>query len=1063
MKNVMWSLLWCVLVASVRAEEEQVVTTDPGAVVSFAENSRQREYTLVTANGIEFKIVFCRSDVFRILAAPDGKFADPLNKPDKAQIVIDNSLVKDAIEVENGEEQIVLSTKALTLRVNKADCSFELLSADNDPIWKEVTPLQFGSNTVQTLSTGLDEYFYGGGQQNGYFSHKGTKIEIRADGNWNEGGHPNPAPFYMSSRGYGVLRNTFATGAYDFTSNQSIALEHNENRFDSYYFVGDSLNRIVDLYTQFTGRPNFVTMWALELGDADAYMTRDKKTKELLKDENGDYVETTPDCIENCAKKYRDNDMPGGWILVNDGYGCGYVELPMVVKGLEKLGFYTGLWTEKALDQIKWEIGSAGIRVQKLDVAWTGPAYQFSLEANKVAWEALNKYSNSRGLVWTVQGWAGTQRYAVCWTGDQYGSWDLIRYHIPTLIGSGLSGQAYATTDVDGNFGGSPETYTRDLQWKCFTPVLYVMNGWSHMNKSPWAYDEPYISINRKYLKLKMRLTPYMYKYTKEAYDTGAPIVRGMLWEFPEDEKTWDKSTQHQYMLGESMLVAPVFTSMNLNKGWRKEDIYLPAGGWIDYWDGRVIEGPLTIDNYPVTLGKLPVFIKAGAIIPMYPEMLYNNQKPKDPLTFDIYPSGASSFEMYEDDGVSRKYQKGEYSLQTIAVVAPETEAGDIRIMVGKSQGKFDGKLKKRTYQFEIHSQLKPLSLTLDGEGLKETSDEEEGWYYDKDDRRGIIHVCISGKSTQKSFGLYVDIDETQSIPDSPAYPIPEITSELDVSEFTLACSSSQGAKNISKAFDGTPETYWHSKYGKDAGKHPYIIDIGIGRLAAINGIQYLPRQNGENGRIAEFEVYVSRVSTDLGKPVYMGTFENTNALQSAEFPVKWGEFVRIKILSDVNGTTHGSAAEFTIMQDLDAPPLTDEIVYLSDLEPTAAKGSYEKDLSYGKKAITVNEQTYKKGIGVSSPSELVYKLDGSWDRLSGHVGMDDEVGSGGSVMFRVFADDKLVFESPEMNGDNIKQLMELEIKGVKELRLVLLDNGDGSKDDHGDWVDVKLVRKGSE
>ncbi len=76
---------------------------------------------------------------------------------------------------------------------------------------------------------------------------------------------------------------------------------------------------------------------------------------------------------------------------------------------------------------------------------------------------------------------------------------------------------------------------------------------------------------------------------------------------------------------------------------------------------------------------------------------------------------------------------------------------------------------------------------------------------------------------------------------------------------------------------------------------------------------------------------------------------------------------------------------------------------------------------------------------------------------------MDDEVGSGGSVMFRVFADDKLVFESPEMNGDNIKQLMELEIKGVKELRLVLLDNGDGSKDDHGDWVDVKLVRKGSE
>ena len=115
-------------------------------------------------------------------------------------------------------------------------------------------------------------------------------------------------------------------------------------------------------------------------------------------------------------------------------------------------------------------------------------------------------------------------------------------------------------------FGGSPETYTRDLQWKCFTPVLYAMNGWSHMNKSPWSYEEPYLSINRTYLKMKMRLMPYMYKYTKEAYDTGAPIVRGMIWDNPQDKKTWGTSTQYQYMLGEWILVAPVYTSMNINK-----------------------------------------------------------------------------------------------------------------------------------------------------------------------------------------------------------------------------------------------------------------------------------------------------------------------------------------------------------------------------------------------------------------------------------------------------------------------------------------------------------------
>ncbi|NQV33432.1 MAG: DUF4968 domain-containing protein, partial [Phycisphaeraceae bacterium] len=559
----------------------------PGQVVKFVQDPAPQTYHLRTDNGVEIQVIFYGPDVFRIRAAPKGQFADPLNDPNKASIVIRESRDVQDIVVKETDTQIEFTTDRVTLRLQKKDCLFELYDGQREAIWKELKPLELGDTTAQILSTGVDEFYYGGGQQNGYFSHKGTRIDIKADGNWNEGGHPNPAPFYMSSKGYGVLRNTFSTGVYDFTRNESIRLEHKENRFDAYYFVGDSFNRIIDLYTQFTGRPNFVPIWAMELGEADAYMTRDKKTKEPLKDEQGNFVEITPDCIDRVAEQYRKHDMPGGWLLVNDGYGCGYVELPRVVSSLADLGFYTGLWTEKGLAKTAWEVGTAGTRLQKLDVAWTGPAYQFSLDANKQAWESLVSNSDTRGFVWTVQGWAGTQRYSICWTGDQYGSWDLIRYHIPTLIGSGMSGQAYATTDVDGIFGGSAETYTRDLQWKCFTPVLYAMNGWSHLNKSPWSYEEPYRSINRQYLKLKMRMTPYMYKYTKEAYDTGAPIVRGMIWDHTQDKKTWDTSTQYQYMLGDLILVATVYTSMIINTGWRKEDIYLPEGLWIDYWDGR--------------------------------------------------------------------------------------------------------------------------------------------------------------------------------------------------------------------------------------------------------------------------------------------------------------------------------------------------------------------------------------------------------------------------------------------------------------------------------------------
>ncbi len=1055
---VLFAIVGCLFLPHLQAHAQQ---SDP----EFEQLDSQPVYEMRTEADVHWRISFYRADVVRIQSALNGNFADPRNDAEKAQIVIDTAFENSPVEVRSDKGQASFETSKMRLSFDKVSGCFSLSEASGKLLWKETEALRLGDKTVQALSTTADEHFFGGGQQNGYFTHKGTKIEIRADGNWNEGGHPNPAPFYMSSRGYAVLRNTFAVGSYDFTGKESIALEHKENRFDAYYFVGDSLGRMLDLYTQFTGRPNFVNIWALELGEADAYMTRDKKTKELSKDEEGNFVEVTRDCIDRLAKKYREHDMPGGWILPNDGYGCGYKDLPEVVIELAKLGFYTGLWTESDLTKTEWEVGTAGTRVQKLDVAWTGPAYQHSLDANKKAWTSLTTNSDSRGLVWTVQGWAGTQRYAVCWTGDQSGSWDLIRYHIPTLIGSGLSGQAYATTDVDGIFGGSPETYTRDLQWKCFTPVLYAMNGWSHVNKSPWAYDEPYRSINRDYLKLKLRLTPYMYHYTREAYDTGAPIVRGMLWEFPEDEKTYDRSTQHQYMLGESLLVAPVYTSMNINRGWRKEDIYLPEGRWIDYWDGRSVEGPFTIDAYPITLEKLPLFVRGGAIIPMYPEMLYNDQLPKDPLTLDCYPHGRSSFEIYEDDGLTRRYQKGEFARQTITMEAPEGASGDILVTIGSSDGDFQGKLETRGYEVLVRSPYAPTAVSFRGESLVQLESYgsgENGWSFDAQERGGTLSIRLPRLSTSEQHLMRILVPQGLPVPAARPYPLPEITPELDPTEFVVTANSQQGGAPIGNAFDGTPETIWHSKYGKNPGELPYTIDVDLGALRAINGLRYLPRQVGSNGRIADFEVYVGRTDETLGQPVYTGKFANKPDQQQVVFPATWGKWVRIKILSEVNGNPFGSAAEFELTQDLSAPPLADQIAYLADLKPAFEQGQWKKDLSFGGRTLTVNGQTYARGIGGQANLELVYDLDGSWDRFTGHVAMDDEVGDGGGILFRVYGDGKLLFESPEMDGTNIKQLMDLSIAGVKELRLVLLATDDDTQNNHGDWLDTKLIKQGS-
>src|SRR6476660_4267610 len=285
-----------------------------------------------------------------------------------------------------------------------------------------------------------------------------------------------------------------------------------------------------------------------------------------------------------------------------------------------------------------------------------------------------------------------------------------------------------ATGDVDGIFGGGPQTQVRDLQWKAFTPAWMIISGWSkqtNLMKQPWIFGEPYTTINRKYLKLKQRLTPYLYTYSREAFDSGVPTVRAMVLEFPNDPATWSKRTQYQFMSGEWLLVAPVYQDAPI-----RDDIYLPAGKWIDYWDGTELNGPTTINGYAAPLDKLPLFVKAGAIIPMYPDMLYDGQKPADPVTLDVYPSGKTTFSLYEDDGTTQKYRAVGFARTTITVESPATPdaAGDtITVNVGPAAGEYDGMPGSRRYLVDVHATRKPAKVTVGGRALAEISQTGQG------------------------------------------------------------------------------------------------------------------------------------------------------------------------------------------------------------------------------------------------------------------------------------------------------------------------------------------------
>ncbi len=726
-----------------------------GNITDFKAN--QYEY-LISCHQAQLKVQLLRNNLFRIWMAYDGDFTNPAGN----DVIISTPSGKIEKSWSDEGNYYLIKTPELALRAYKNPMKFALYKGDNVTlVWEEAKGITYGKQTVQYLKRGETEQFFGGGMQNGRFSHRGKTIKMTIDYNWEDDGNPNPATFYMSTNGYGAVRNTYATGEYSFMDTLKLAQE--ESRFDCYYFVSPSLKQTLGNYTDLTGKPFLMPRWALGMGDSNCYNRGANSGKTNGSTSTG-FEGLTPSVISLIADKYIENKMPTGWILPNDGYGCGYTDLGVVVRELHKRGFYTGLWTENGVDKISREVGEYGSRLCKLDVAWVGPGFKFAIDGAKTAYEGIENNSDARGFVWQVCGWTGSQRNAVLWTGDQSGSWNYIKWHIPTVIGSGLSAQNCATGDVDGIFGGSDSTYVRDLQWKCFTPVFMSMSGWATNNKNgikdkqPWLFGEPFTSINRKYLMLKQQLTPYMYTLCNEAYQTGVPAVRGLVLEYPEDPATWGNEVKYEFLLGKDLLVAPVYKSEA-----KRDSIYLPKGMWIDFWDGTEYQGNTTLLNYSAPLDKLPLFVRQGAIIPMYQKMMYNWERPADTLSLNIYPFGKSDYTLYEDDGLTRDHRKGIFATTRFEVSAPEIGSGKIAVTINAAKGNFNGRKITRSYLLELHSVKRPSVIKMNGTKLKQAKNKNKfdeqtyGWYLDSADKQGILHIKTNSLSTDMTANIEIN------------------------------------------------------------------------------------------------------------------------------------------------------------------------------------------------------------------------------------------------------------------------------------------------------------------
>lgn len=337
-----------------------------------------------------------------------------------------------------------------------------------------------------------------------------------------------------------------------------------------------------------------------------------------------------------------------------------------------------------------------------------------------------------RPLLFHRWGGLGNHRYQIGFSGDTFSVWDSLAFQPWFTATAANVGYAYWSHDIGGHMPGAvdPELFTRWVQFGIFSPILRT-----HTTKNPdserriWAYPEPYSSILRADFQLRYALQPYLYTEARRTYDTGVAFLHPLYYDWPEADDAYN--SKNEYMFGDQLIVSPVTRPADKTSGLATEKIWLPEGGWIEWPTGRRFTGPATVER-SFSIDQIPVYIKAGSIIPMQPEALYTGQKPVDPLIINVWPlapGASSSYSVYEDSGVSVDYQRGVFARTPIRAA----ENGDaLRVEIGPVEGGYPGMPHARGYQLRLPDDWPPAAVTVNGRPVAHGRMEGgRGWSFD--------------------------------------------------------------------------------------------------------------------------------------------------------------------------------------------------------------------------------------------------------------------------------------------------------------------------------------------
>jgi len=678
--------------------------------------------------------------------------------PDSPQyVVIKNSWDAVPFTVQETNDTVTISTAKLNVVVTRADGSIAYKDSSGRSLvmdaTRTLTPVEVnGEQTYRAESFvniyGSPEGLFGLGQhQAGVWNYRGESVDLSQE-------NTNIAvPLMVSTNGYGIFWNNASRSRFNnrFANYLYISSEVADT-VDYYFLFGPEMDQIVSSYRTLTGRAPMFGKWAYGfwqcknryksqdelLGVAHKYRELHIPADNIVQDwfwwnRKGEHVfnKNYPDpkgMVDELHKEnfhlmisvwpffepgsavYDDMDKRGWFVDKFKFAKPPYHTNAMAVYDatnpearvyywnlIDKALFNIGIdawWmdtvepeTEGQEDNIllnhKLAIGSGNRYVNLYPLLTTGGVYKGQRKAS----------DKKRVFILSRSAFAGSQRNSItAWSGDVNSDWETYRRQIPAGLNFAVSGLPYWTTDIGGFVTGNPddpayrELFVRWFQFGTFSPIFRMHGTRVNDQNELWSYGPEVQKILTSFDRLRYRLMPYIYSTAWKVTSENYTVMRPLIMDFRTDARV--VNVGDQFMFGQAILVNPV-----IEQGATTRHMYLPKAKWYDFWTGASRDGSAMIDA-AAPLERMPLFVRAGSIIPMGPELEYASQKPADPIEIRVYAGADGDFSLYEDEGDGYDYEKGAY-----AVIPMHWSDAAKTLMIGERKGTFPGMLQKRTFR----------------------------------------------------------------------------------------------------------------------------------------------------------------------------------------------------------------------------------------------------------------------------------------------------------------------------------------------------------------------------